>query len=326
MSGLGIMFNDAVRRQNMALTAYNAALATGVASVRDDDLWYPRIAMQVPSSAETELYDWLEQIADYAPWTGERKFQALRDHGYALTNADWQMGVEIDRNKFRDHQFLRQSQIFQIAGVNSVMHPQRRVAFNLANFGDADKKCWDGLPFFHAAHPVDLHDASKGTFANRITNSLTPANFALARAAMMRFKDASGEILSTPPDVLLCGADLVTTADMIASSIAVPTLSGASVNSGVAQLPRQKITVIECPELGAEPGVWYLGRTRGPIKPIIVQRRTTPVVEFISDLQSEYCKTHKKVRLGADYSAAFGWTFPQLMMRCGDAAASTTLS
>lgn len=323
--GLGILQNSVFTAQNMALTAYNAALEEGFNSVRVEDLWYLRLAMETTSTSETELYDWLEQIADFAAWTGERKFMPLRQNGYVLTNEDFAWGVEIHRNKFRDNRFLQMAKVFAAGGVNARLHPQRKVAALLRLFADANKKCWDGLAMFHASHPVDLYDASKGTFSNRITNSLTPANYALARAAMMKFKDASGELLAAPPDALFVGPDLVTTADAIAASIVIPTITG-SVNSGVGTLPRQKIEVIECPELAAEPTIWYLGRTRGPIKPVIVQKRSTPTAEFIEDLNSSFCKKNKKVQVGADYSAAFGWTFPQLLMRCGDASASTTLS
>ncbi len=323
--GLGIMQNSVFTTQNAALTTYNAALNQGIQSVREEDLWYLNISMETTSSTETELYDWLEQAADFREWKAERKFSPLRQNGYSLTNVDWDWGVEIHRNKFRDNQFLRQSALFQMGGVNARLHPQRRVAANLMGFATAGA-CWNGKVFFAADHPVDNFDSAKGTFSNRITNVLNPANFNLARAAMMKFKDASGEVLAAPPDTLMVPPDLVTTADLIARSIILPTVSGAALNTGIGQAPRQKIRVIECPELAAEPTAWYLARTRGPIKPVIVQKRTRPVVEFIEDLNSAFCKKNKKVQLGADYSAAFGWSFPQLMMRCGDAEASTTLS
>lgn len=325
MPGLGILINGTQRTQDLAYAAYNAALQEGLASVRDEQLWYKRLAMVVPSKTETEVYDWLEQASDFRPWKGERKFMPLRESAYALTNGPFDWGIEIDRDKFNDSRFLSQAQVFRMGGQNAALHPQRQIAALLRGFADSDKKCFNGNAFFYNAHPIDPYDSSKGTFSNRITNTLTPANFALARAAMMKFKDASGELLSAPPDAMLVPPDLVTTADMIANSIAVPTVSG-SINSGVASVPRQRIEVIECPELSAEPGVWYLARIGGPIKPLIFQRRSEPAVEWIEDLNSSFCKKHRKVQLGADYRAAFGWTFPQLMMRCGDGSASTTLS
>lgn len=321
----GILTNGVRATQDLAYTTFNAALAEGMASVRDEDLWVREIAMEIPSNGEVELYDWLEATEDFSEWVGERRFQALRENAYALKNKDWAWGCEIKYPKFRDNKFLSQSMLFRQQGVNAKMHPQRKIAALLRGFATAGDECWDELPFFHAAHPVDFHDPSKGTFSNRITNSLTPANFAKARAAMMEFKDASGEILASPPDTMFVAPADAVTAEQIASSIVVPTVSGAGLNTGVALVARQKIRVVECPELSAEPGVWYLGRCRGPIKPMIFQRRSSPSVEWISDLNSEYRKVHNKVRLGADYSAAFGWTFPQLLVRCGDSSASTTL-
>lgn len=325
MSGLGILVNGVARTQDLAHTTYNAALAEGISSVRDERLWYRRLAMATTSTTETEVYDWLEQAADFRPWKGERKFMPLRESAYALKNGPFEWSIEIDRDKFDDHRFLSQAQVFRMGGQNAALHPQRQIAALLRNFADSDKKCFNGNPYFYNAHPVDPYDSAKGTFSNRVTNSLTAANFALARAAMIKFKDASGELLSAPPNALLVGSDLVTTADLIANSIAVPTVTG-SVNSGVAQVPRQKIEVIECPELSSEPGIWYLARLDGPILPMIFQRRSEPAVEWIEDLNSSFCKKNRKVQLGADYRAAFGWTFPQLMMRCGDSSASTTLS
>lgn len=322
----GILTNGVRETQDLALATYNAALAEGMASVREEDMWDREIAMEIPSTAETEVYDWLEASEDFSEWENERRFQDLRENAYALKNKDWSWGATIKRNKFEDHRFLSEARVFQLAGVNARMHPQRRLAWLLKNYAAAGQECWDGLSYFHTAHPVDYHDDAKGTFSNRFTNALSAASFNLARAHMMTFKDASGELIASPPDTMFVSPTLVTTADLIAQSIALPTITGTA-NTGIGTAPRQKIRVVECPELSAEPNVWYLARTRGPIKPMIFQRRSSPVVEWISDINSEFCKLNKKVRLGADYRAAFGWTFPQLMIRLGDGTGgASTLS
>lgn len=320
MDGLGILQNAAFI-QNMALTAYNAALQDGLES--GGDIWTPELAMTAPSTTETELYEWLAQIAGFRQWVGERKFNPIIENGYALTNLPWENSVEMSRQKFRDNQFLAQANIFRIMGINARYHPQRQLASMLMNYATG-LPCWDGKKGFATDHPVDPRDSGKGTFSNLYTNTLTPANLALVRAAMVRYKDQAGFPLAVPPDTIVCGSDLAVTAEQIVASIFVPTISGASLQTTNSVIVKLKYKVLEVPEL-TESGIWYLARTNGPIKPLIFQKRTDPVVEWIEDLNSSFCKKNRKVQLGADYEAAFGWTFPQYIARCGDGA-GTTLS
>lgn len=318
--GLGILQNSAFN-QNLALTAFNAALQEGLES--GGEIWTDQLAMTVTSTTETELYEWLAQIGGFRQWVGERKFNPVIENGYALTNVPWEDGVEMGRQKFRDNLFLAQANIFRLMGINARLHPQRQLAAQLMGYATG-LPCWDGLKGFATNHPVDPRDAGKGTFSNLFTNSLTPASLALARAAMVRYKDQSGQILAVPPDTIIVGSDLAVTAEQICAAMFVPTIAGASLQTTGQIITRFKYKILECPEL-TETGIWYLGRTSGPIKPLIFQKRTDPVVEWINDLNSPFCKINRKVQLGADYEAAFGWTFPQYLARLGDGA-GTTLS
>ena len=324
MSGFDILQNDAVKVTNAALTAFNAALQKGMNS--DVPVWHPQVAMSVTSTTDTELYAWLSQVAGFRKWTASRHFNSVAQSGYQLKNEDWEDSVEIDRNAFRDNKFLQQSQLFEMMGYNARKHPDEQLADILINF--ASYTCWDGKAYFATDHPVNLHDSGAGTFGNKATNPLTPANLAIARREMMKFKDPSGRKLAVPPDTLIVPPSLRTTAETIVNGIFVPTVSGATVqfvgNGNGA--PTQALKLIEIPELEDEPTVWYLARLSYVVKPLIFQKRTDPVVEFIEDLTSAFCKKHKKVQLGADYSGAFGYTFPQLMYRLGDSGAGVTLT
>lgn len=318
--GLGIMQNAAFT-QNLALTVFNAALQDGVQAA--GEVWTPQIAMIRPSTSRIELYNWLAQIAGFRRWDGPRKFWPVIQNGYALSNVDWEDSLEMSRDDFEDNQYLQQSELFQIMGNNAAYHPQRQLASMLMGYATADG-CWDGKKYFATDHPVDPRDAAKGTYSNLYTNTLTPANLALVRAAMVRYKDQANQILALPPDTIVVGSDQSVTAEQIVAAMFVPTISGASLQSTDKVIMRFKYNVLEIPEL-TETGIWYLARLRGPIKPMIFQKRTEPVVQFINDLQSAYCKINRAVQLGADYRAGFGWTFPQWMARCGDGA-GTTLS
>lgn len=323
MSGFDILQNDAVKVTNAALTAFNAALQKGMNS--DVPVWHPQVAMSVTSTTDTELYAWLSQVAGFRKWTASRHFNSVAQSGYQLKNEDWEDSVEIDRNAFRDNRFLQQSQLFEMMGYNARKHPDEQLADILINF--ANYTCWDGKAYFATDHPVNLHDSGAGTFGNKATNTLTPANLAIARREMMKFKDPSGRKLAVPPDTIIVPPSLRTTAETIVNGIFVPTVSGATVQFvGGNGAPTQALKLIEIPELEDEPTVWYLARLNYVVKPLIFQKRTDPVVEFIEDLTSAFCKKHKKVQLGADYSGAFGYTFPQLMYRLGDSGAGVTLT
>ena len=74
--------------------------------------------------------------------------------------------------------------------------------------------CYDGQPFFSSAHPVDIDDASQGTFSNRFDATTSGAlplnvgssyldNFAFAYAQMMAYKGESGVQLEVQPTVLM---------------------------------------------------------------------------------------------------------------------------
>lgn len=80
-------------------TALSAAFQKGKADVQND---YQQVATIVPSSDESETYDWLGAWPELKEWLGDRQFQDLSVSAYQITNKHYEVTVPINKDKLDD--------------------------------------------------------------------------------------------------------------------------------------------------------------------------------------------------------------------------------
>lgn len=132
-------------------TAFNTAFKGGYQLAKP--MWQ-QVAMQVPSTTGTEEYGWLGMTTSFREWVGERQFQNLKTHGYAITNKTFENTVEVQREKIEDDQFGLYTPAFAQLGQDAALHPDSLVfGALLAGFTTT---CFDGQYFFDTDHPVGL--------------------------------------------------------------------------------------------------------------------------------------------------------------------------
>lgn len=273
--------------------------------------WWGGVAMEVPSMTDTEVHTWIQQVPGVREWAGDRVFNAISEVGYALRNRDFEDTVQVDRNRLDDRKVGAEVPLMRALGYAFSKFPDRAIAEELL-VGYASRTCYDGLSFFNDAHPVDVLDASKGTFDNLLALALTAANFDTAYAAMAAYKNADNKVMGIVPDTLIVPPQLRTTAHLIAHAAFVPSTAGTATQSN----PNEGVVdVLVLPELASEATTWYLACLKSPFKPLIYQNRKAPVLEMLFGPDSEHAKKTKKIVFGADCRAAFGYTLPQLMIR-----------
>ncbi len=138
--------------------AFNAAFKTGFATVTPT---WNRIAMVVNSTTAEEKYAWLGKTTKFREWLGDRQFQNLKLHDYAIKNKTFENTVTVGREEIEDDQFGVYNMPMQMLGEDAALHPDELV-FKLLAKGTSTL-CYDGQYFFDTDHPV-------GTAATGITS------------------------------------------------------------------------------------------------------------------------------------------------------------
>ncbi len=119
---------------------------------------YKQVAMDVESTSESETYAWLEAWPEMHEWLGERTIKDLSACKYAILNRDWESTVGIPRNSIEDDKIGIFKPMFAEQGRVVAAHPDKLV-YGLLAAGFV-QKCYDGLPFFSAAHKVGKNNVS----------------------------------------------------------------------------------------------------------------------------------------------------------------------
>lgn len=124
---------------------------------------YPQVATQLPSSTRETNYAWLSQFPSLREWVGERVINNLSAYSYTIANRKFESTVSIMRDDIADDQLGLYGAIFQEMGSAAAQHPDQLLAELLKSGFTAP--CYDGTPFFGAAHPVTV-----GTEQSLISN------------------------------------------------------------------------------------------------------------------------------------------------------------
>ncbi|MBI1209675.1 MAG: hypothetical protein GC191_20630 [Azospirillum sp.] len=148
-------------------TAFNKGFA-GAPTV------YPKIAMEVPSTAREETYAWLGQFPKMREWVGDRVVNQLIAYGYAVKNRRFESTIEVPREDIEDDSYGVFAPLFQEMGAHAAQHPDELVCDLLGSGFTATG--YDGKAFFAADHPS--FDASgEATTASNIQTGAGSAWF-----------------------------------------------------------------------------------------------------------------------------------------------------
>ena len=116
------------------------------------DSQYKEIATVIPSSTASNTYGWLGQWPAFREWVGDRVFQDMKAHGYAITNKHFESSVKVNRNDIEDDNVGIYAPMMTEMGRASAVHPDELVFALLKNAHAT--LCYDGQNFFDNDHPV----------------------------------------------------------------------------------------------------------------------------------------------------------------------------
>ena len=285
--------------------------------------WSAAIAYEEPSNGESKTYSFLDKIPRLRKWLAgsPRMMQNASLRGYNLINDDYELSVEVERNKFEDDLYMNFGSLFEQMGAQAALWPDDVVAAVLQAGAAATSLCYDGQPFFNASHPVNMDDTSKGTFSNYNASgmALTPTNYAAQYAAMEAFKGADGipmqikpSLLVVPPQLRQAGQQILN-ADFIAPAAAI---GGNAASVQQTNTLKGSADLLVVPQLANEPTAWYLvGREpSGVMRPFVFQRRKSPVLTPPNP-ESEKARKERKYEFLCDARGAAGYTLPHFIIR-----------
>jgi phage major head subunit gpT-like protein len=142
---------------------FNAAFKTGLTTTTSQ---YALIATTVPSTTKKNEYGWLNMLPQVREWLGDRQSSRVAASGYTVTNRDWEITLEVDRNDFEDDNLGIYTPMLQMMGGNTTRHYDRLTFGALKSGFAAGGECFDGQYFFDTDHPILAEDGTKTTFAN----------------------------------------------------------------------------------------------------------------------------------------------------------------
>lgn len=285
-------------------------------------------AEQMTSGTETEFYPWLGELTGLREWIGARLTDSVSARSYALLNLPYEKTIGVDRDKIEDDQFNVFGRRIELLGEAAKRWPDDIVTAALV--AGTTALCYDGQAFFSSAHPVDIDDASKGTFSNKLdtaTGVPCPLNdnvyltsFATAYATMQKFKGESGISLEVQPTIIMVPPALMKwgmliekgnlTAQIIKNVALAENVAGAAVDN----IYNGLVKCIVNPRL-TDDNAWYLFST-DRIKPLLFQLRRAPELIQLIDPQSPNVFNQKTFVYGVDARGAAGYTLPFLAIRC----------
>ncbi len=298
---------DITRQQLDSLfTGFKTSLRAGMGLAT---LPLEKFAMIETSTNSLEEYDWLTLLAKFREWVGPRQIGNFRSDLMRIINRDFELTVAVKGNDIDDDKTGHYGTRFQAMGLESVEFWARLGIDALIANG-----AWiDGKAFFAT-------DRTFGSSAivNKTTGVLSATSYAAARLAMMSYCGHTGEPLGIVPDTLVVGPsneaagkkilenDKITVTVETGESTYVAPVAEANPSYRTAEL------LVHPSLVGANAGKWYLMKTKGVAKPVVVQKRKVGNLVRWDDERDECVKTHNRCDYGMHHRGEAALTLPPL--------------
>jgi len=300
-------------------------------------IWHDKVAQVIPSSTDQNVYGWVGQLDKVREWIGPRVEHNPAPQTYILANKLFELTESVDRIKLENDQYGIYKPMVEFMAMNIKKWPDQQLRDLLNNIGAQTGSLQNGLdgnPHWYASHPIDLYDASKGTYCNDfgtagvVVNGVTvggafsPTAYTTLRQEMMSRRGENNESLGINPNLVLNPPQLETAvktilhADFFAPQTYLPSSVGTSVG------PMQNMLVgtaemLTSHELFGYPTTWYLLDTTKPIKPFVFQLRAAPNFVYRINPQDPVVFNEHKYIYGSEMQGAVGWSHAWLSSRSG---------
>lgn len=179
--------------ENSLATGFKATLVKEIGALPEPELLNP-LCEQLDVDKETVTHEFLGQSPQMTAFEGERKYGALVDRGYSITNQPYDAALLFSREDIKrntTNSFTR-----RIQGLASVAsnHPTKLIMDTI--IAGTAGLCYDGDEFFDATHRALQSEG--GTQSNLLTGTgvtvaQISADIAAAIAAMRNFTSENGE-------------------------------------------------------------------------------------------------------------------------------------
>lgn len=275
---------------------------------------WKRVATQIKSGKATETYAWLGGVPDLREWKDERVTEALNELDFVIKNYDWESTIAVDRNALDDEQYgqigIRVRDLADKARrfwgrLIYTLLGQGNLATGTGLFSGKTISCYDGQPFFSAAHT----SGSSGIQSN-IATGTTFSNTAIqaAMTAMMQFVDDKGNTMDVRPDLLVVHPTNQFLAKEILNSTYFPTQI-TNAQKLATNVMQGALGLYVTPHVPTN--FWCVMDTTGIVKPLILQLRQDIKFETLAgNTQEDFMR--KKIFFGVDWrgNAGFGvWQY-----------------
>lgn len=278
--------------------------------IRNADRWSDEWVTQYSSPTEFILQGWIEMPDNMRIWQGARVVQDPAPQTYQVPMLPWEITMGLDQFAFLFDRFGIYAPIAQRIGQKAGKLQDYAIRDLLQGNGQLGTQPYsigpDGLTFWNTAHPVDVYDPSKGTYANDygtagvVVNGQTVGglfstnSYATIWSDMSGRKNASNEAIGVNPDRLLVPSQLrfpgaVVLQSAMFSPMSIMTLGGGNFPTAGQPTPsnapfvgamdnplRGSADLRWTPDLNAQPTAFYLGATSDFMKPLGWAQHTAP--------------------------------------------------
>jgi len=262
-----------------------------------------------PSDTSENMYNWVDLIAGFRKWVGDRVWNDIQARKFLVPNVDFECSHSLGRNDLLDNRYGIAGTILQMKGAAWPVLLMDLVAAVLVDNQKA---------FTDKAVAAAGHAYGKNTFTNLTANALSVDSFEAALVAASGWKWSNGELIRPRFTHLLVGEKLRNTAFAIVKAdkkMTIVTNKAGSENVGAGEEPNPnfgRCELVVVPQFaGDADDFWALVDCSGVIKPIARQIRETPTPKM--DTEPFLVEKSGKVDFYATGRAAAAPTFPHLV-------------
>lgn len=261
------------------------------------------------SDTSENMYNWIDLIAGFRKWVGERIWNDIQARKFVVPNEDFECSHSLGRNELLDNRYGIAGTILEMKGGAWPVLLMDLVANVLVN---------NTLAFTGKGLAAVDHAYGKNKFTNLTTDALSAESFEAAFVAASGWKWSNGELIRPKFTHLVVGEKLRTTAFKLVKAptkVQIVTNKAGSENVGAAEEPNPnfgKCELVVLPQFaGDADDYWALLDCSGIIKPVARQIREVPTPKM--DQDPALVEKSGKCDFFATGRAAAAPTFPHLV-------------